>query len=237
MIQELPVISVVGDSDSGKTELICQLIEELRGSGYDVATIKHTRGDFSIDTEDKDTWKHSKAGAELVVFSSPEESDFLYQRSLELEELVSHIEEFGDHDLVLVEGMKEEDIPKISVGEGFEDESGMHYSGDMETILDYIERKIELHNILIELAGQDCGECGYPSCEELAESILEGENSIDDCQKLENTETVKLWINGESVSLGRFPANMVEKTIRGMLSSLKGIEGDENDIEIEIDER
>lgn len=236
MREKIPSFAVVGKSESGKTELICDLIEGLKKRDCNVASVKHTRGDFNIDSEEKDTWRHSKAGADLVVFSTPNESDFLLKRSLDLDKLISRIERFEDYDLVLIEGMKEEDIPKISVDEEFKDESMIHYEEDLEPIFDTIEKEIEVNRIVDELAGLDCGECGYPDCREMAKAVLEGEKTIDDCRKLESGKTVYLRIDGEEISLGDFPAEMIEKTLRGMLSSLKGIEGDEKKIKIEINE-
>lgn len=236
MREKIPSFAVVGKSESGKTELICDLIKGLKKRDYNVASVKHTRGDFTVDSEEKDTWRHSKAGADLVVFSTPNESDFLLKRSLDLDKLISRIERFEDYDLVLIEGMKEENIPKISVDEEFKDESIIHYEGDLEPIFEKIDREIEVQKVIKELAGLDCGECGYPDCSELAKAVLEGEMTIDDCRKLESRKTVQLRINEEEISLGDFPAKMIEKTVRGMLSSLKGIEGDEKKIEIEINE-
>ncbi|MEK7750140.1 MAG: molybdopterin-guanine dinucleotide biosynthesis protein MobB, partial [Planctomycetota bacterium] len=39
---KVPVISIVGRSNSGKTTLIVKLVKELKSRGYKVATIKHS---------------------------------------------------------------------------------------------------------------------------------------------------------------------------------------------------
>ncbi len=236
MNEKIPVFGVIGRSDSGKTGLVCKLVEELQALGYDVATIKHTRGDFTIDSEDKDTWRHAEAGAGLVIFSTPDETDFLFRRHLSLEDMLSHVETFGDYDLVLVEGMKDESIPKISVDESFEEDSFVHYREDIAPVIEEIEREIEIQEILAHLAGLDCGACGYPDCRSLASAILEDEMEVEDCPKIESGSRVTLCIDGEEIPLGDFPSEFIEKTLRGMLNSLKGIEGDEKKIEIEIDE-
>jgi len=44
----IPIISVVGKSDSGKTTLIERIIPELTKRGYRVATVKHDVHDFDI---------------------------------------------------------------------------------------------------------------------------------------------------------------------------------------------
>jgi len=236
MMDEPLIFGVVGSSDSGKTELTCRLIEHFKGLGYKVASIKHTRGDFSIDSEGKDTWRHSEAGADLVVFSTPNESDLLLKRHLELDELISIMDKIDGPDIFIVEGMKEADIPKISVDKKFEETAWLHYENDIEPIIEAIEKEIELKKILVKLAGLDCGECGHPDCKSLARSILKGENSVEDCTKLKNKERVRLKIDDEEIRLGSFPEKVVERTIRGLISSLKDIDGDEEKIEIEIKE-
>ena len=67
----IPIVSIVGKSNSGKTTLIEKLIAELAGRGWRVATIKHNRHGFDIDHEGKDSYRHKKAGAKMTVVSSP----------------------------------------------------------------------------------------------------------------------------------------------------------------------
>ena len=68
----IPVVSIVGKSDAGKTTLIEKLIPELVRRGYRVATVKHDVHGFDVDREGKDSWRHKQAGAHTVVISSPE---------------------------------------------------------------------------------------------------------------------------------------------------------------------
>ena len=67
----IPIVSIVGKSDSGKTTLIEKLLPELGRRGYRVATVKHDVHGFEVDREGKDSWRHKKAGAHTVVISSP----------------------------------------------------------------------------------------------------------------------------------------------------------------------
>jgi molybdopterin-guanine dinucleotide biosynthesis protein B len=62
------VIGFYGESKTGKTTLIIEIIKRLTNEGLKVATVKITDKNIGIDTEGKDTWKYSKAGSELVVF-------------------------------------------------------------------------------------------------------------------------------------------------------------------------
>ena len=49
----IPILSIVGKSDSGKTTLIEKLVPELTRRGYRVATVKHDVHGFEVDREGK----------------------------------------------------------------------------------------------------------------------------------------------------------------------------------------
>src|SRR5881396_3159703 len=66
----IPILCVVGRSNSGKTTLIERLIPELVQAGYRVATVKHAGHGFDLDTEGKDSWRHKRAGASTVIVLS-----------------------------------------------------------------------------------------------------------------------------------------------------------------------
>jgi molybdopterin-guanine dinucleotide biosynthesis protein B len=56
----IPIIAIVGRTNSGKTTLIEQLIPALARRGCRVATIKHHHhGDFEADHPGKDSWRHA----------------------------------------------------------------------------------------------------------------------------------------------------------------------------------
>ena len=66
----IPIISIVGKSNSGKTTLIEKIIPELKKRGCKVGTIKHDVHGFEIDYEGKDTYRHFQAGPDTVVIAS-----------------------------------------------------------------------------------------------------------------------------------------------------------------------
>ncbi|MGO9138199.1 MAG: molybdopterin-guanine dinucleotide biosynthesis protein B [Syntrophales bacterium] len=111
----IPIISIVGRSNTGKTTLIEKLIPELRRRGYQVATIKHNIHGFDIDHEGKDSWRHKKAGARLTVIASPHTVAVIedVDRDLELAELRDRY--IRDVDIILSEGFKRNPYPKIEV--------------------------------------------------------------------------------------------------------------------------
>lgn len=233
MEYNFPIFSVVGESDSGKTKLICKLIDELTGKGHEVASLKHTRGDFTIDSKDKDTWNHAEAGSKLVVFSAKNETDFIFKEKLQTDDLISHIESFGNYDVVLIEGMRDQEFPKIATGNYHDNDVIFDYDGNIDEIISHMEKKIRVKKILKELPGLDCKKCGYESCEELAENIYEGKNNLEDCKSEIEEKYIRLKVDGKKIDLNKFPSEFIEKTVKGMVKSLKGV--DKKDLEsIEI---
>lgn len=111
-----PLFGVTGWKNSGKTTLTARLIAELTKRGYAVSVIKHAHEGFDIDHEGRDSFKLREAGAFEVVLSSPRR--FALMRELgerpemPFAEIVAHA---GPCDLLLVEGFKREDFPKIEI--------------------------------------------------------------------------------------------------------------------------
>lgn len=111
----IPVFSIVGkNSNTGKTTVLCNIIQELKKRGYRVATIKHDVHGFEIDHPGKDTWKHGQAGSDIVMISSPEKFAMIekVQREYTLDEIVSKIDNV---DVIITEGYKRENKPKLEV--------------------------------------------------------------------------------------------------------------------------
>jgi molybdopterin-guanine dinucleotide biosynthesis protein B len=111
----IPVVSVVGKSNSGKTTLLEKLIKELTRRGRRVVTIKHDAHSFDIDHEGKDTWRHFQAGAYATLISSPAKFAMVHrvEEELDLDQLVAQLG--GDADIVITEGYKRAAKPKIEV--------------------------------------------------------------------------------------------------------------------------
>jgi molybdopterin-guanine dinucleotide biosynthesis protein B len=110
-----PIVIIAGRSGSGKTTLMERLIPELKKKGLRVGSIKHHKeGDFDIDHPGKDSWRHKKAGAEKTVISSPTRIGLVMDADHDHrpDELIHF---FHEMDIVLVEGHKEEALPKVEI--------------------------------------------------------------------------------------------------------------------------
>jgi len=111
----IPIISIVGRSNAGKTTLIEKLIPELIRRGYRVATIKHDVHGFAVDHEGKDSWRHKKAGAHTAVISSPWKVAVIEDVERDHDPAELRDRYIRDVDIILSEGYKGSSHPKIEV--------------------------------------------------------------------------------------------------------------------------
>lgn len=110
------IFGIVGKSGSGKTTLLEQLIPIIRQRGISVSTIKHTHHQFDIDQPGKDSYRQREAGAKEVMLASSHRWALLHELrgddEPEIEDLLKHM---SDVDLVLIEGFKFNNHPKIEI--------------------------------------------------------------------------------------------------------------------------
>jgi len=113
-MENIPVISFVAKSGTGKTTLLEKVTKELKRRGLRIAVIKHAH-EFEIDRPGKDSWRYAQAGADIVAVSSSDKFALIEKRQKErpLDEIISMI---SGVDLILTEGYKKEkNRPKIEV--------------------------------------------------------------------------------------------------------------------------
>jgi molybdopterin-guanine dinucleotide biosynthesis protein B len=98
----------------GKTTALERVIREMKRRGYRVGTVKHDSHGFEVDRPGKDSWRHARAGSDTVVISGPRKMALI--RHLDEEMPLSEISALmAGVDLVLTEGYKSGDRPKIEV--------------------------------------------------------------------------------------------------------------------------
>jgi len=213
----IPIVSIVGKSDSGKTTLIEKIVPELTRRGYRVTTVKHDLHGFEIDREGKDSWRHKQAGAQGVIISSPQKVALIrdVERDMSLEELRNA---FGaDTDLILAEGFKKDVQPKIEV---FRKE-------------EHRELLCTKEDNLIAIASNQPFDIGVP-CLDIDD--VEGIVNLIESTFLKGNrrEEVSLKINGKRIPLSPFVGKFLIRSIKGMISALKGGENPHR-LEIKID--
>ncbi len=214
----IPIVSIVGKSDSGKTTLIEKLLPELVRRGYRIATVKHDVHGFEVDREGKDSWRHKKAGAHTVVISSPNKVALI--RDAEEDQALEEIREklIRDVDLILSEGFKREVHPKIEISRK--------------------EKQTELlctkDDKLIAIVSDQTFDMGVPV---FGLDDMKGLADFIEKKYLQPKEkkTIFLFADGKAIPLNPFVRGFLAKAVRGMVSSLKGCDGARR-IEIRIED-
>lgn len=110
-------------SGIGKTTLLTSLIPVLTARGLRISVIKHAHHTFDIDHPGKDSYRLRESGAVQMLLGSRQRWALMTELSRipeqsrdepSLSDLLQHIDPtFAD--LIVVEGFKQEPIPKIEV--------------------------------------------------------------------------------------------------------------------------
>lgn len=235
----MKVFSVAGYTKSGKTTTIEHIIRELKKRNYSVGSIKdiHFEG-FKMDTEGTNTDRHKQAGSQLVTARGLNETDILFQRKLSLYEIAR----FYDVDYLVIEGVKDANIPMILTADCIEDlderynKRAFLVSGkiadtidqykdldaisalkDIEGIVDRIEQVT--FPMLPDFDPKCCNACGY-NCRTLCERIIAGHSLYEDCCIL-NTD-VKLKVNGQVIKMVPFVQQILRNTVEAVVKELDG---------------
>jgi molybdopterin-guanine dinucleotide biosynthesis protein B len=217
----IPILSIVGKSDSGKTTLIEKLVPELTRRGYRVATVKHDVHGFEVDREGKDSWRHKQAGAHTVIISSPKKIALI--RDVEKDSTLDEIRRrwVQDVDLLISEGYKKDVQPKIEV---FRKEKHKKL---------LCTKKDNLVAIVSNRKFNVGVPCFQPDDMKGLSNFIEKE-----FLKSKKEKEIVLRVDGKPVPMTPFVKDFIRKTIKGMLSALRGCEKSKRiEIYIEGEER
>ena len=198
-----PIVSIVGKSKSGKTTLLEKLIVELKSRGYRVATIKHTPNGMTFDKPEKDSWRHIKAGSEATVISSPDKVVMVkpVTQTLTLDEIARL---FGDdYDIILTEGFKQDDAPKIEV-----------HRREVGPILSNVKKLFAI--VTDEPLETKTRQFSLEDIKGLTDLLEEGFIKPQ-------RERLSLYVNNTPVSLSIFPKDFITSVLIAMASCLKGV--------------
>lgn len=110
----VPALAIVGWHDSGKTRLVVRLTKILSEYGFRVATVKHAADLQDLEDPESDSAKHQAAGACETLLVG-ERRCALYRRleSQDPGRVPLDLLSRDRIDIVLVEGFKRSDLPKI----------------------------------------------------------------------------------------------------------------------------
>jgi molybdopterin-guanine dinucleotide biosynthesis adapter protein len=197
-----PIVSVIGNSKSGKTTLIEKLVQELKLRTYRVATIKHTPQGVDFDEPGKDSWRHIQAGSEATAVSSPDKIVMIkpVDRDATLDEVVYLLGE--DYDIILAEGFKRGNAPKIEV----------HRKGDGPPLED-IKKLIGI--VTDEPLETKARQFSPEGVKDIADLLEKGFLKPQ-------AERISLHVNNMPITLTAFPKQIISNVLLAMASCLKG---------------
>lgn len=214
----IPVVSIVGRKNSGKTTFLIGLIKELKEKGYVVGTIKHIHHPLElsdIDKEGSDSFKHFKGGAGKVVISS-KRLLVLFQAITEEKTIEGIVPLFSSSDIVLTEGFKKEKMPKIEV---------VREGEPMCSKEDNLVAIVSNRTFALDVP------CfGLDKQKKLADFIEE--NFI----KKRKEKSISLFIDDKKIPLNGFVQSIFKETMCGMIRALQGIPENPRKIEVIISE-
>jgi molybdopterin-guanine dinucleotide biosynthesis protein B len=207
----LPIISIVGASNSGKTTFLEKLIPELVSRGYKVGAIKHDAHGFEMDREGKDTWRLRRAGAGVIAISSTDQLAWIRRTDSEmnLQEIAARF--FWSEDILITEGFKSAHFPKIEVFRSAVEPKPICSSGDN----------------LIALITDDAVDAQVPgfsfSDPSGVADFLEGRYLRD-----RKKRRMLVLVDGKPMPMKDFVEDFVAGGIIGMLSTLRGYDNPDN---------
>ncbi|ASJ09658.1 molybdopterin-guanine dinucleotide biosynthesis protein MobB [Thermococcus siculi] len=227
-------VAFVGFKKSGKTTTVEAVARVLKERGYRVAIAKSMHAEF--DRENSDTWRFSRVADSVIVRAS--DTDALLFKAKDINALFSMV----NADFLLLEGFKSvQHVPKVIcarskeevkelndglaiavsgviAGSGIEEIDGLSVINaltDVEKLADIVEKRAFM------LPNIDCGLCGF-NCAEMAKMIVAGEKTLKDCVVLSQRPKVTVKIDGQVLPMKDWVQELVGKTIKGMLSAMKG---------------
>jgi len=197
------IVSIIGNSKSGKTTLIEKLIRELKSRGYRVATIKHAPQGMTFDKPDKDSWRHIQAGSEATVITSQDRMVLIkpVASGITLGEIAQLLGE--DYDIILTEGFKQGNTPKI---EAHRREAGPPLNNIKKLIAIATDEPLETKTRQFSL----------DDIKGLADLLEEGFIKPQ-------SERFTLYVNNTPIALSAFPREFITNVLMAMASSLKGV--------------
>ncbi len=244
----MKVLSIAGYHHTGKTTVAENLIKELRRRDFTVQSIKDIHNEqFTMEREGSNSWRHWEAGSEVVFARGLNETYQVWHSQLTLKEMLERL----DADYVIVEGMKEEPLPRIICAETFEqidellDGTVVAISGKVSNNYDTYKGVPILHpvkdikkiadiviaNVFKVLPMSDdscCTACGS-TCRDAVTRILSGEMKRTDCVA-ESDRKISIRIGDKDISMVPFVQDIIYDAIYGMVKNLKGFS--QNEIQI-----
>jgi len=115
---KVPLVGIVGPSGSGKTTLLEKVLPCLKDKGLCVGVLKQAHPRFDIDHPGKDSYRLRTAGAAQMLVMSNKRWALMVEtdedKEYPIEQIIDRFEQ-GSLDLIVIEGARYIDVPKIEI--------------------------------------------------------------------------------------------------------------------------
>jgi len=251
-------ICIIGSKNVGKTYLAEQLIKRFTRDSIRVAAVKSSR--HPLDMPHTDTERLAKAGAQLVLFGSSKETALFIKSRVDLRKLLNKVG--TDFEVLLVEGMKRSEYPKVLLAKDSRDlkidvdsrtvemvicskelrseakrkfpSAVLRERSEINRIYSTLKKKY-IQQYVRELPEKDCGACGYKTCAAYGRAILKGETRPGRCSV--GGWRVKMYVDDSLVRLSPYPESVAQRMIEAFLSTLHRVRKGYRKVEIYLDRR
>lgn len=110
------IFGIAGNSGMGKTTLLEQVLPLFKAQGLKVSVIKHSHKDLDIDRPGKDSHRLRKAGCQELLNMGRRRWVLMHELCEDKEPPLDQLlNKFQECDLVLIEGFKQRNFPKLEV--------------------------------------------------------------------------------------------------------------------------
>ena len=112
----MKIFGIAGHSGMGKTTLLERLVPEIAARGLVVSLIKHSHKNIDIDRPGKDSYRLRESGCKEVLLLGNDRWALMHELRGAPEPTLDYLLDRMQHcDLVLIEGFKHGDFPKLEV--------------------------------------------------------------------------------------------------------------------------
>ena len=205
----MPIIAIVGDSDSGKTLLAEQVVAALAAGGLRVGYVKHAPHGFEPGRPDSDSERVLAIGADPVVVLG---RDGVLQLSVASGEPVDQLSQLLTGlrgDVVLLEGFSRSPWPKVRVSV---DGRAPREVAD-PVVLD-VSRPVD-----------------HRFSDDVIRAVVK---LVTEQREAVGPDRASLHADGHEVPLRGFAQTVVASTLRGLTDPLRGVE-DADHLVVEVD--
>ncbi|MDR4887047.1 molybdopterin-guanine dinucleotide biosynthesis protein B [Fredinandcohnia sp. QZ13] len=146
-----PLLQVVGYQNSGKTTLVEKIVKKGTDLGYQIATIKHHGHQSSLQSlhQEKDSSRHFRAGASATIVEGGGSLQLEAKTSKWPLEKLIQLYAFFENDMIVIEGYKHAEYPKIVLIKREEDIELLNSLTNIVAVISWIPIQIKFPLFLI----------------------------------------------------------------------------------------